>query len=644
MVSKSREGDYPEESTDPGDNVTDPKTFNSIWDEIEASHSPSNCHWKNIIFSMVDMIFVFDKNGKFIFHHSPEDEALYTEPRNFLGRRHTEVMPPEMNEPFDVAVERNRNGEVAEYQYSLEIDEDIRWFQVKLSPITLDGEYKGSVAVVRDVTSLKKAERAMRETEDKYRNLFENSIIGIYCTKPDGHILIANPALVNMLGYESFDELSGRNLEKNGFERENPRMKFKEMIERDGEIKGLESAWLRKDGSILYLRENARTVRDGKGNIVYYEGTMEDITERVKARETIMERETNFRAIAENANDGILITTGDGNIAYVNEKVIEMTGFSADDLVGHGYQMLLPPTELEKMKSRFERRMRGEAVPNQYEIQMVRKEKGPFSVEVTAAVTQWQRKPADLIIIRDITDRRQYEDELRKQMMKFQLDDGNLYLVQETVPALALDAFSDLLVVGFQGVVLSRRTREEVKDEIKGEYDFCWFAESGSRDTLLPDLDEIIKKMASYPQRNAVLIERLDYLISKNGFEKTLAFIQKLRETAYNNDIIIIISIDPKTLLERESALLEKEGREIIPLDKAWLPDKLFDILKFIHAHNRIGKRPSHTKTSKELGISKPTAGKRIRQLIGSGYVMEAIKGKSKVLELTPEGRQLFMN
>jgi PAS domain S-box-containing protein len=96
---------------------------------------------------------------------------------------------------------------------------------------------------------------------------------------------MANPALVHMLGYTSFEELSGRDLEKEGYEPGYPRRHFQERIEREGGLRGLESTWKCKDGSIIHVRESAHLVRDEKDLPLYYEGTVEDITELKQAEQ-----------------------------------------------------------------------------------------------------------------------------------------------------------------------------------------------------------------------------------------------------------------------------------------------------------------------------------------------------------------------
>ncbi len=136
------------------------------------------------------------------------------------------------------------------------------------------------IASLVDITARKQAEKALVQSEERFRSLYESATIGIYRTTPDGKIIMANQAAVRMLGYKSFRELAKRNLEQNGFESRFSRKDFRKRIEREGIVIGLESAWVRKDGSVIYVREGAKAIRDVNGKIVYYDGTFEDITER----------------------------------------------------------------------------------------------------------------------------------------------------------------------------------------------------------------------------------------------------------------------------------------------------------------------------------------------------------------------------
>ncbi len=149
------------------------------------------------------------------------------------------------------------------------------------------GNAIGALSSARDITESKRVEVALRESEERFRSLYENSTVGLYRTTPDGRILLANPTLVRILGYSSLDELATRELEKHGFEPSYDRAQFLERIERDGEVEGLESSWTRRDGTAIFVRESARAIRDLQGKTLYYDGTVEDITERKRAEDEI---------------------------------------------------------------------------------------------------------------------------------------------------------------------------------------------------------------------------------------------------------------------------------------------------------------------------------------------------------------------
>jgi PAS domain S-box-containing protein len=147
-----------------------------------------------------------------------------------------------------------------------------------------------------------RAEEALRESEARFRSLFENATIGLYRTTPDGRILLANPTLIRMLGYLTFEEIARRNLETEGFEPSYSRKQFRELLERADLIIGLESSWTKMDGSVISVRESARAIRDASGHVLYFEGTVEDITERKRAEEALRRSEVNLRLLVETTN------------------------------------------------------------------------------------------------------------------------------------------------------------------------------------------------------------------------------------------------------------------------------------------------------------------------------------------------------
>ncbi len=137
-------------------------------------------------------------------------------------------------------------------------------------------------------------------------------------------------------------------------------------------------------------------------------------TNRKRSEETLRESEETFKALAENANDGILITVGEGIQAYANRRAGEITGYSVAELLKSSIKDLVHPDELEKIMGKYRKRLAGEPAPPQYETIIIRKDGKSLPIELTAAKTVWQGRPADLVIIRDITERKQAENELRE--------------------------------------------------------------------------------------------------------------------------------------------------------------------------------------------------------------------------------------
>jgi PAS domain S-box-containing protein len=138
------------------------------------------------------------------------------------------------------------------------------------------------------ITVHKQTEEALKESEERFRTIFENSTIGIYRTTPEGQFLLANPTLLKLLGYSSFEELAVRNLAEEGFEPSYERTHFMDLMSKEGEVKELESAWTNTNGTTLFVCESARAIKDKEGKIIYYDGIVEDITLRKKAEQELI--------------------------------------------------------------------------------------------------------------------------------------------------------------------------------------------------------------------------------------------------------------------------------------------------------------------------------------------------------------------
>jgi PAS domain S-box-containing protein len=139
------------------------------------------------------------------------------------------------------------------------------------------------VQLAKEVAERRRVERALRESEERFRSLFENAPIGLYRSSREGRFLMANTALVHLLGYESGAELAGQDITQGVCLSAADREHFNDCLERLGRMDETEVQWRRKDGQIIFVRESAKVVRDAAGKTLYCEGCVEDITARKEA-------------------------------------------------------------------------------------------------------------------------------------------------------------------------------------------------------------------------------------------------------------------------------------------------------------------------------------------------------------------------
>jgi len=230
---------------------------------------------------------------------------------------------------------------------------------------TMRDDHKSKADLTRELKALRKrvaeleqanckqGDDGLGKSEAQFREIFENTEVGVYRTTPDGRILMANPALVRMLGYSSFEELVQRNLEEEGYEPKYSRSAFKERIERDGRVVGLESAWIRRDGSTVFVIENSRAIRDEHGNTLCYEGTAENITGRKKAEEELGESEEKYRRLFEGTGTDNTVISIDGVYLMMNEKGAELLGGKPEDFVGKSVYDTFPRDVADEYVKRF---------------------------------------------------------------------------------------------------------------------------------------------------------------------------------------------------------------------------------------------------------------------------------------------------
>ncbi|HAG85747.1 MAG TPA: hypothetical protein DCL61_32565 [Cyanobacteria bacterium UBA12227] len=200
-------------------------------------------------------------------------------------------------------------------------------------------------AFAQSLTKRQQSEKALRQAEEKYRQIFENAIHGIFQTTPDGHYLSANPALVRIYGYSSVEELIANltNIEQQLYVSKNRRSEFQCLIQEHDVVSDFESQIYGKDGKLIWISENARAVRDGNGALLYYEGTVQDITPRKQAEEALRRSQQRLLFHLEHTSLAVIEWNLDFEVVEWNPAAEAIFGYTKSEAMGHHAAGLIVP-------------------------------------------------------------------------------------------------------------------------------------------------------------------------------------------------------------------------------------------------------------------------------------------------------------
>ncbi len=226
-----------------------------------------------------DLMFRLSEDGTYLDLKAGKDDDLLLFPGTVLGKKVSEILPSYFAQQVMFYMKKAlENHETQIFEIELLLTNETRNYEFRLAA----SRASEVLCIVRNITARKQAESTLRQTEERYRSIFENSVKGLFQTTPDGRYLSANPALARIYGFQSPEELIANLVDVNQhfYVDASRRDKFLELMQVNERVSHFESQVYRQDGGIIWISENVHVVQDAQGKPLYYEGSVVDITER----------------------------------------------------------------------------------------------------------------------------------------------------------------------------------------------------------------------------------------------------------------------------------------------------------------------------------------------------------------------------
>lgn len=471
--------------------------------------------------------------------------------------------------------------------------------------------------------------RELKQSEEKFRHIYYASINAIYTTSLNGEILDMNPAGVSMLGFDSLEELRKTNIERL-YVNPDDRKRIIKLAEK-GPIKGFEAKLKRNDGKIIETIINSYPIKDDKGELTRFQGAIIDITERKRIENELKRRSEEIKALSESASLKLIQRTSQiNNIFKVRERLREppdvSTGLKSvldaalNDLGMDAGAILIVNREKNTINLRIlnskikEIKVEDsvfldkgfvelEAIEKNKNISKIIKQDEPSimgTVSVHCAPILFGKELHGILVLGsqkevvlddvDISILGLYSElvstifEAHKLTVtpakettesterRFELEFGCPYLVKDSVER-AFEVFADNVLSGVEGLCITREFPPKIREKYGlKKTPIIWLTEEKEEGEMtvysLQDLSILIGSFLEKAKRSIVLLDGFEFLITNNGFESFIRFLQLNRNRFEREDSILIAPILEEALNMKEAKLVEREMKPFKLLGK----------------------------------------------------------------------------
>lgn len=453
---------------------------------------------KTLLEAIPDLIFVFKKDGTCVAYHSQSDDELAVSKEQVIGMNIKDVgFSPEILDLFymniDIAL---RTNEVQTFEYELNVPKDLGYWEGRAIALNLDEV----LFMMRNITKRKKAQEALRESEEKFSTAFELSPDAININSMEnGSIIDANQAFCDMLGYEK-SEIIGLLPENCGicYDAEVRNRMFKELMEY-GEIRNFEGPVMAKSGEKKIVSTSARVIKlNGKDCAIF---VTRDISKQKKSEQEIIESEEKYRKLFDNSIYGVAISKGNKSIS-ANKKMLEIFGYdSLEEFLQIPLLDLVAPESKEIVAARIKKRRKGGKVSSNLQYKIIRKDGQTRDIELYVSDILLGNEKYAQGVFRDITESKKAERELKESEKKYSTlvenakdgvsilqNDRFIFINKELEKITGYSKedfkkknFLDFVAPEFRPLILERYKKRMLGEKVPSNYEMQIICEDGTR-------------------------------------------------------------------------------------------------------------------------------------------------------------------
>jgi diguanylate cyclase (GGDEF)-like protein/PAS domain S-box-containing protein len=367
-----------------------------------------------IVDSLPDGLGVCDAEGRLVYVNDRFCTMLGYPPGEMLGRRYADCLDEANRERLERELERRRQGDNSPYEIeAVTRDGDrITTLQMPRGLFDAGGQFVGSFTVVSDVAERKQAERALHESEARYHGLFEGVPVGLYRTTPAGVMLDANSTLVKILGFPDVQALLKTHV-GDLYQDPEDRRRWQRVLVGATTAQSFEARVRRFDGTVIWVRFTVNAVHGDGGEILRYDGALEDITDRHRAEEALRSSEERFRSLVQNASDLICILDAQGIVRYESPSHLRVLGTDPEQHVGRSLPELVHPEDRIVLETALHQLVEEPEEIVTFEYRLLHGDGDWRALESTASNLLGQPAVAGIVLnAHDITDHKRAEAKL----------------------------------------------------------------------------------------------------------------------------------------------------------------------------------------------------------------------------------------